>query len=296
MLRIATLLVAAALAAGAPSPVSNVLKVDLEPADAQRYIDNPPFADPQLAGRTAILPLIRYDDPRFRSAEAGPTLGHYWRNGHEIEDPENYQEEVYDAAQYHGQSGLGDYAYGYRTPESAKVEDRAGSGNVKGSYVYKDSNNDLIQVRYWADSQGFHQEDNIPKVELKPVEETEEVRAARLEHERAWQLARAASLHAPLPQEYEAVPAASELQSSVLQAPEQAPLQQQGARDAKALPYAQQQYYTTTTTEEPEPTGPPRGFFYSFTYPVSIIVPKEAAYVPKNNQEAAYLAAHGKLR
>lgn len=54
--------------------------------------------------------------------------------------------QVYNAEQFHGQSGLGDYSYGYKTPESAKVEDRAGSGNVKGSYVYKDGNNELIKV------------------------------------------------------------------------------------------------------------------------------------------------------
>ncbi|CAH2074968.1 unnamed protein product, partial [Iphiclides podalirius] len=268
---------------GAPNPVSNVLKIDLDPDEAQKYINNPPFADPQLAGRTAILPLIRYDDPRFRSAEAGPTLGHYWKNGQEITDPENYQEEVYNAEQFHGQSGRGDYSYGYKTPESAKVEDRAGSGNVKGSYVYRDGNNELIKVRYWADSQGFHQEDNIPKVELKPAEETQEVREARLAHERAWQEARAASLLAPLPQDYQ--PAASELQGEVVAAPVQPAAQV--PRDAKALNYGQQFY--TTTTEEPEPTGPPRGFFYSFTYPVSIIVPKEGAQLSQNyNQDPSY--------
>ncbi|KPJ15866.1 Cuticle protein 6 [Papilio machaon] len=301
-----------AVAVVSAQPVSNVLQLDLEPEEAQQYINNPPFAEPELAGRTNILPLIRYDDPRFRSAEAGPTLGHYWRNGEEIQDPENYQEEVYEAAQFHGQSGRGDYAYGYRTPESAKVEDRAGSGDVQGSYVYKNNNDQLVKVRYWADSQGFHQEDNLPKVELKPAEETPEVRAARLEHERAWQLARAASLLAPLPQEYQA--AASELQGAVVAAPAQYPVvaaraqvpvvaapaqnpvvaaRAQDPQPRKGKAY-QQQYYTTTTTtttEEPEPTGPPRGFFYSFTYPVSVIVPKEGAASSQDPANLANLAA-----
>ncbi|XP_045534275.1 uncharacterized protein LOC106709933 isoform X2 [Papilio machaon] len=348
MLRLATLFAAAAVAAVSAQPVSNVLQLDLEPEEAQQYINNPPFAEPELAGRTNILPLIRYDDPRFRSAEAGPTLGHYWRNGEEIQDPENYQEEVYEAAQFHGQSGRGDYAYGYRTPESAKVEDRAGSGDVQGSYVYKNNNDQLVKVRYWADSQGFHQEDNLPKVELKPAEETPEVRAARLEHERAWQLARAASLLAPLPQEYQ--PAASELQGAVVAAPAQYPVVAARAQDPVVAARAQvpvvaapaqnpvvaapaqypvvaapaqnpvvaapaqdpvvaalaqdpqtrkgkayqQQYYTTTTTtttEEPEPTGPPRGFFYSFTYPVSVIVPKEGAASGQDPANLANLAA-----
>lgn len=37
---------------------------------------------------------VRFDDPRFRTAEAGPTLGHYWKNGKEIENTEDYVEEV----------------------------------------------------------------------------------------------------------------------------------------------------------------------------------------------------------
>lgn len=57
-----------------------------------------------------------------------------------------------------------------------------------------------LQVRYWADSEGFHQEDNIPKVELKPVEESEDVRQARLAHEKAWQEAAAAAAQQPDPQ------------------------------------------------------------------------------------------------
>lgn len=37
---------------------------------------------------------IPYYDARYRTAEAGPTLGHYWKNGHEIENPDDYVEEV----------------------------------------------------------------------------------------------------------------------------------------------------------------------------------------------------------
>ncbi|CAK1603796.1 unnamed protein product [Parnassius mnemosyne] len=288
MLRFVTLLAAVLYVSAAPNPISNVLKLDLDPDEAQNYINNPPYTEPQLVGRKAVLPLIRFDDPRFRSVEAGPTLGHYWRNGEEITNPEDYVEEIYDASQYHGQDGRGAYAYGYETPESAKVEDRAGSGKVKGSYTYK-SGNDIIKVTYWADSEGFHQEDNLPKIELKPAEETEEVRAARLAHEKAWQEARAAALLSPQPQgEYE--PSASEQQDSVVAAPSEAQ-----SREGKALPaYGQQSYpqqsypqpSSTTTTEEPEPTGPPRGFFYSFTYPVSIIVPKDSAQPEQNyNQD-----------
>lgn len=45
--------------------------------------------------------------------------------------------QVYDASQYHGQDGLGAYGYGYKTPESSKVENRQRSGDVAGSYTYK---------------------------------------------------------------------------------------------------------------------------------------------------------------
>lgn len=56
------------------------------------------------------------------------------------------------------------------------------------------------QVRYWADSEGFHQEDNLPKVVLEPAQETEEVRQARLAHEQAWKEAAAAAAQQPDPQ------------------------------------------------------------------------------------------------
>lgn len=305
MLCFLTLLAAISLAAAGPS--SNVFQIDITPEEAQKYLNSPPFTDPQLAGRTAVLPLIPYNDPRYRTAEAGPTLGHYWKNGHEIENPDDYVEEVYNAAQYHGQDGLGAYAYGYETPQSAKVENRVRSGDVTGSYIYKDGKNDLIKVRYWADHDGFHQEDNLPKVVLKQVEEAPDVREARLAHEKAWKEAAAAAAQQPdpqytlkaLPKDYyqqtlKALPSdyyqpqASEQQASVVAAPSQyANPQTSQAREGKAY-FDQSSYqYQTSTTTEPEPTGPPRGFFYSFTYPASSIVLKNEAGVtpgyPVNN-------------
>lgn len=41
-------------------------------------------------------------------------------------------------------------------------------------------------MQYWSDGLGFHQADNHPVHELKPVTETPEVRRAREEHERLW--------------------------------------------------------------------------------------------------------------
>ncbi|XP_047986468.1 dual specificity tyrosine-phosphorylation-regulated kinase mbk-1-like [Leguminivora glycinivorella] len=317
MLRFVTLCtLAVALSSAAPNPVSNVFEIDISPEEAAKYLNSPPFTEPQLSGRTGVLPLVRWNDPRFRSAEAGPTLGHYWKNGHEIENTDDYVEEVYDASQFHGQDGLGGYAYGYQAPESSKVENRARSGDVTGSYTYKDGNNELIKVRYWADSEGFHQEDNLPKVELKPVEEAADVREARLAHEKAWQEAAAAAAQNPDPQgeyhsNYDYNQAASEQQQNVVaparegkafaqaqssfqsnqysqqqqyqqqpqkqyQQPQkqyQQPQKQQYQQPQKQQQYQQQQQHGQQQ-EEPEPTGPPRGFFYSFNYPVSIIEPK----------------------
>ncbi|XP_028040212.1 uncharacterized protein LOC114250508 [Bombyx mandarina] len=344
MLRIVSVLAVVAVVSASPKPGIDVFQIDIEPEEAQKYLNSPPFTDPQLAGRTAVLPLIKYNDPRFRTVEAGPTLGHYWKNGKEIENTEDYVEEVYDASQYHGQDGLGAYAYGYQTPESAKVENRVRSGDVTGSYIYKDGKNDLVKVRYWSDRDGFHQEDNLPKVELKPVEEAPDVRAARIAHEKAWQEAAAAAAQQPDPQyalkalpkdyyqqTYKALPSdyyqpqASEQQASVVAPPNSQPRegkayqsqgsyvpnqgsynqgqgdygqnlgsygpnqgnygpnqgsygQNDGSYNQNQGSYQPGQGFTgkplNEKYEEPEPTGPPRGFFYSFTYPVSSIVLK----------------------
>ncbi|CAH0627425.1 unnamed protein product [Chrysodeixis includens] len=339
MLRI--VLVAAVVAIASSAPQNNfIFKNDITPEEAQQYLKSLPFTAPSLSGRQAVLPLVRYDDPRFRAADAGPTLGHYWKNGQEIQNTDDYVEEVYNAAQYHGQDGLGQYAYGYETPESSKVENREHSGLVQGSYVYKaGSGKDLIKVKYWADSDGFHQEDNIPKVELKPAEETPALRDARLAFEKAWKEAAEANSKPatlppnyyqyqpaqpqpnqyqpsqPQPNQYQANQYQSQYQSNQYQQGQPQPGQYQPGqyegqaselngvvvsaeqpREGKNLAYAQaqsgaynqggqQQQYSQQKQygqqaeegkyEEPEPTGPPHGFFYSFNYPVSIIVPKK---------------------
>jgi hypothetical protein len=47
------------LAAGAPQP-TNVFEIDITPEEAQKYLNSPPFTEPQLSGRTAVLPLVRF--------------------------------------------------------------------------------------------------------------------------------------------------------------------------------------------------------------------------------------------
>ncbi|GBP61661.1 hypothetical protein EVAR_43598_1 [Eumeta japonica] len=60
---------------------------------------------------------------------------------------------------------------------------------------------------------------------------------------------------------------------------------QHSSTQAGANTYSGERYPAQGSQPEPEPTGPPRGFFYSFDYPVSIIVPK--------NEAAAAERAHG---
>ncbi|XP_077302096.1 uncharacterized protein LOC143922637 [Arctopsyche grandis] len=234
--------------------------LDLSPEEAQRYINQPPLQGPILAAKTASLPLVKFNDPKFRSGESGPTNGHYWKNGIEIENTEDYVEDVYQASQFHGQDGLGAAAFGYSAPESSRLENIEANGQVKGAYTYRDPFNQLIQVKYWADGEGFHHEDNIPKVELKPVEETHEVREARLAHAQAWEEAAALARLNPDPNgEY--VPSKYETEDP---APYVAP------PENKIKEVKERQY----KPDENEEKGPPRGFFYSFQYPVSILVPK----------------------
>lgn len=55
-----------------------------------------------------------------------------------------------------------------------------------GQYRYLDPFGNDIEVQYWSDSLGYHQTDNRPQYDLQPVTETPEVQKAREEHERAW--------------------------------------------------------------------------------------------------------------
>jgi hypothetical protein len=110
-------------------------------------------------------------------------------NGQEIDNPDDYVEDVYEANQFHGQDGLGRSMFGYTDYNQARLEARNTNGEVRGQYQYIDPFGEEVSVQYWSDSVGFHQLDNRPKIELIPVAETPEVRQAREEHERAWKAA-----------------------------------------------------------------------------------------------------------
>ena len=93
------------------------------------------------------------------------------------------------SSQWHAQSGLGDYVYGYQAGPSAKSEVKTLDGITQGSYSYVDAASKLQTVNYVADSLGFRvAATNLPTPPVydgkapEPVEDTPEVKAAKAEH------------------------------------------------------------------------------------------------------------------
>lgn len=92
-------------------------------------------------------------------------------------------------SQWHAQSGLGDYSYGYQGGPSAKSEIKTLDGITQGSYSYVDAESKLQTVNYVADALGFRvAATNLPTAPVdnakapEPVEDTPEVKSAKLEH------------------------------------------------------------------------------------------------------------------
>lgn len=169
--------------------------INLKPEEAQKYI-----ADQALglsyARKLGETPLVQlrslYGDEK-----------QFYVNGRAIENPEDYIQEDYQASQFHGQDGLGRAMFGYTDWNQGRLEARNANGEVRGSYQYVDANGENIVVNYWADSLGFHQTDNRPKVVLEPAQETEEVLNARRAHELAWKEAALAAKASPDPKRYD---------------------------------------------------------------------------------------------
>lgn len=168
--------------------------INLKPEEAQKYI-----ADQGLgltyARKLGETPLVQLrslygDDKKF------------YVNGRAIENPEDYIQEDYQANQFHGQDGLGRAMFGYTDWNQGRLEARNANGEVRGSYQFVDADGENVVVNYWADSLGFHQTDNRPKVVLEPTQETEEVLAARRAHEEAWKAAAFAAKASPDPMRY----------------------------------------------------------------------------------------------
>merc|ERR1712024_161983 len=74
------------------------------------------------------------------------------------------------ATQFHAQSELGEYNYGYANANSAKQEFKTADGIVQGTYSYVDANGVLQTVNYVSDAEGFKvAATNLPRA---PVAET----------------------------------------------------------------------------------------------------------------------------
>lgn len=167
-----------------------------------------------------------------------------------------------------------------------------------------------IQVQYWVDSLGFHRSDNLPKYDLMPVTETPEVKQAREEHERLWKAA--AKLNGVDPDSNDAYsPHAEKLEENNYdddhELEGQVSNQHQSLSRYPILPYSNHIKPENARSfgkikddsvvidaaninnlrtrfarkqnnfdENEETTGEPRGFFYSFDYPVSVVSGRKA--------------------
>uniref|UniRef100_A0A8D8CD17 Cuticle protein 6 n=1 Tax=Culex pipiens TaxID=7175 RepID=A0A8D8CD17_CULPI len=285
------------LAIAAPSLLlaGRIQRVNLSPEEAQSYITQQSL-DLRYAKKLGEHPL-----GYFRNIE-DPEKAKFFHNGRLIDKPEDYVEEVYEANQFHGQDGLGRAMFGYTDYNQARLEARNANGEVRGSYQYIDPFGEEVIVQYWSDGLGFHQVDNRPEVRLEPVTETPEVREARIAHLKAWEeaakLARSGgpsgvNYNKPVQnsvddEEDEVVGALSNQHQSLVRyptlpysdhiAPEGAASDDAVVVEAvRSLKKRQNDEVGSADQQDDEPQYDPKGFFYSFEYPVYTISETEAA-------------------
>lgn len=137
---------------------------NLEPSEAQQLIESKDQSLKYAPKVDSNVPAVRY-------------LGN---------EPHDVLEDIYLANQYHGQDGVGGYLYGYAVPDIAKTEKKQAGGDLRGAYNYVNGQGQEIKVEYWDDGTGFHQVDNVPKILPKQIDDTDEVKAAKEEHDRLW--------------------------------------------------------------------------------------------------------------
>ncbi|XP_022914296.2 uncharacterized protein [Onthophagus taurus] len=236
------------------SQAADLKLLDIAPEEADQYINQQDQSlryAPQIETR---VPSVRY-------------IGN---------QPHQVIEDIYLANQYHGQNGLGDYVYGYAVPDIAKSEQKK-ANQITGSYQYINGGGQEIKVKYWDNGNGFHQEDNIPQILPRQVEDSPEVKAAKEEHLRRWQEEAERNSKPP------AYPYSQQPQDSQSNYNNYNNVDYSGQYSENQQNYAQ-------TTEAPskweykpseEEKGPPRGFFYKFDYPVGVIV-SQGGYEKKN--------------
>uniref|UniRef100_A0A182MF24 Cuticle protein 6 n=1 Tax=Anopheles culicifacies TaxID=139723 RepID=A0A182MF24_9DIPT len=276
--------------------------VNISPEEAQKYITQQSL-DLRYAAKLGEHPL------GYTRNVQDPALATFYYNGRAIDNPEDYVEEEYEAKQFHGQDGLGRAMFGYSDHNQARLEARNANGEVRGSYQYVNPLGEDIIVQYWSDGLGFHQIDNRPEVRLQPVTETPEVRAARLAHMKAWEeaasLARAnpdftstgagdepyravqANTVEEDPEQDEILAAVSNQHQSLIRYPSlpytdhiSPNVASDGLQDEGVVVEAVARSVKKRDNEqgsEDEPvSADPKGFFYSFDYPVQLVAESAA--------------------
>lgn len=226
----------------------NIFKINITPEEAQQFLNSAQLrgiGDIEYAPKTGENPL----------PEARNEKGEFIYMGRVIEHPEEYVEEHYDAHQYHGQDGLGQFAYGYRDWNQGKNEKRDETGKVTGSYKYVQPHGRDFVANYYADKTGFHVEDNRPAHLKLPATKTPAVLKAEEEHFKLWGELAAAAGHNPDPYAAE--------------------YQQEGRYQPTEPEYQPYVHEEPPYVPGPEETGEPKGFFYAFDYNVPLLRNKE---------------------
>ncbi|KAH8379289.1 hypothetical protein KR009_004034 [Drosophila setifemur] len=227
----------------------NIFKINITPEEAQQFLNSAQLrgiGDIEYAPKTGENPL----------PEARNEKGEFVYMGRVIEHPEEYVEEHYDAHQYHGQDGLGQFAYGYKDWNQGKNEKRDETGKVTGSYKYVQPHGRDFIANYYADKTGFHVEDNRPAHLKQPATKTPAVLKAEEEHFRLWGELAAAAGHNPDPYAAEYQTAEGRYQPT----------------EQEQQPYVHEE---PPYVPGPEETGEPKGFFYAFDYNVPLLRNKE---------------------
>lgn len=232
----------------------NIFKINISPEEAQQYLNQ---ANLRGLNNVEYSPKIGENPlPEARNAN-----GQFVYMGRVIDNPNDYVEEHYNAHQYHGQDGLGQYVYGYKDWNQGKNEKKDASGTVSGTYKYVQPTGRDYIANYYADHSGFHVEDNRPAHLKNPPTKTPAVKKAEAEHFKLWGELAAATGHNPNPYAAEYQTAEGRYNPVV---------DKQHEYVHKEAPYV----------PGPEETGPPRGFYYAFDYHTPLL---------RNKQERAEL-------
>ncbi|XP_053676124.1 uncharacterized protein LOC128726345 [Anopheles nili] len=270
--------------------------VNISPEEAQKFITQQSL-DLRYASKLGEHPL------GYTRNIQDPALASFYYNGRVIEHPEDYVEEEYEAKQFHGQDGLGRAMFGYSDHNQARLEARNANGEVRGSYQYVNPLGEDVIVQYWSDGLGFHQIDNRPEVRLQPVTETPEVREARLAHMKAWEEAASLARANPdvsddpyravqsnavedEPEQDEILAAVSNQHQALIRypslpytdhiAPGASALADEGVIVEAVRSVRKRENDPQTNEDDHEVSADPKGFFYSFDYPVQLVAESAA--------------------